>query len=48
MITEGAKEAVLHDKNVHLCFSVKNMNDSIGNLNDYKVNYDWSGGHLQL
>src|SRR5947209_17235814 len=43
-VIEGAKEAVPHDKNVHLCFSVTNMNDFISNLNYYKVNYeDWPG-----
>jgi lactoylglutathione lyase len=46
-VIEGAKEAVPHDKNVHLCFSVKNMNDFIGNLNYYKVNYEDWPGHLQ-
>lgn len=43
-LIQGAEANIKRDKNDHLCFSVKNIDDFISNLNKYKVEYtNWPG-----
>jgi lactoylglutathione lyase len=43
-LIQGAKEAVAHDKNTHICFSVPSMEDVIATLEKNKIDYtNWAG-----
>lgn len=43
-LIQGAPERMEHDKNTHLCFSVKSVDDFIVNLDKYKIEYtNWPG-----
>lgn len=43
-LIQGAQANIKRDKNDHLCFSVKNIDDFISNLNRHKVEYtNWPG-----
>jgi lactoylglutathione lyase len=43
-LIQGAKEAVAHDKNTHICFSVPSIEDVIATLEKNKIDYtNWAG-----
>lgn len=43
-LIQGAPEVTEHDKNSHLCFSVKSVDDFIKNLDKYHIEYtNWPG-----
>ncbi len=45
-VIEGAKKAEVHEKNVHLCFSVSSIADFIANLDKAHIDFeDWIGHH---
>jgi lactoylglutathione lyase len=43
-LIQGAGKAITHNKNEHLCFSVKSIEDFIANLATHKITYtNWPG-----
>ncbi len=43
-LIQGAEQNIKRDKNDHLCFSVKSMEDFIANLDKQKIDYtNWPG-----
>jgi lactoylglutathione lyase len=43
-LIQGAGKATAHNKNEHLCFSVKSIDDFIANLAKHKIEYtNWPG-----
>ncbi|HZG26159.1 MAG TPA: VOC family protein [Chitinophagaceae bacterium] len=43
-LIQGAKQAVAHDKNTHLCFSVPSIEEVIATLEKNKIDYtNWAG-----
>src|SRR6218665_1855723 len=43
-IISGAAQATSHNKNAHLCFSVRSIEEFISGLNKYKIPFeDWAG-----
>jgi lactoylglutathione lyase len=43
-LIQGAEKATVHNKNEHLCFSVKSIEDFISNLAKHKITYtNWPG-----
>ena len=43
-LIQGAEKATAHNKNEHLCFSVKSIDDFIANLAKHKIEYtNWPG-----
>ena len=43
-LIQGAKKAIEHDKNTHLCFSVASLEDVIERLDGAKINFEnWAG-----
>lgn len=43
-LIEGASEITEHDKNSHICFSVKSVDDFIANLDQHHIEYtNWPG-----
>ena len=43
-LIQGAKEAVVHDKNTHLCFSVPSIDEVIATLEKNKIDFtNWAG-----
>jgi len=43
-LIEGTSHEIAHDKNNHLCFSVRSIEDFIANLNKHTVEYtNWAG-----
>ena len=43
-LIQGAKQAVAHDKNTHLCFSVPSIDEVIATLEKNKIDYtNWAG-----
>ena len=43
-LIQGAKEGIKHDKNSHLCFSVKSIDDFVQNLDNHKIEREnWVG-----
>lgn len=43
-LIQGAKEGINHDKNSHLCFRVKSIDEFVQNLDNYKIDREnWVG-----
>ncbi len=43
-LIQGAKELTEHDKNSHLCFSVKSVDDFVANLDKFNIDrINWAG-----
>lgn len=43
-LIKGAKEGIDHDKNSHLCFSVKSIDEFVRNLDNYEIDREnWVG-----
>jgi len=43
-LIQGAEKAITHNKNEHLCFSVKSIEDFIANLTKHNIEYtNWPG-----
>jgi lactoylglutathione lyase len=43
-LIQGAEKAIIHNKNEHLCFSVKSIEDFIANLAKHNIEYtNWPG-----
>lgn len=43
-LIQGAEKGIAHDKNSHLCFSVKSIDDFVQNLDDHSIDrVNWAG-----
>lgn len=45
-VISGAKEATMHDKNAHICFSVASVDDFVKKLQKENIDFEsWTGEH---